>query len=117
MGTSNELYCYKSVYYLFNIDADYPANYVLSDDGNTFTTLLEGYPLKAFEPYLLFDTSYFDLSAYDKILLNAGDNDIITGISSVKGGQDEVIYNVAGQRLNKKQRGINIVNGKKVLVK
>ncbi|MBQ7527116.1 MAG: choice-of-anchor J domain-containing protein [Bacteroidaceae bacterium] len=116
LGTSHELYCYKSLYYLFNTDTDYPANYVLSDDGNTFTTLLEGYPLKAFEPYLYFDTS-FDPSAYDKILLNAGDNDIITGISSVKGGQDEVIYNVAGQRLNKKQRGINIVNGKKVLVK
>jgi hypothetical protein len=28
---------------------------------------------------------------------------------------DEPIYNVAGQRLNKMQKGINIVNGKKIL--
>lgn len=27
------------------------------------------------------------------------------------------IFNVAGQRMNKLQRGINIVNGKKVLIK
>ena len=30
---------------------------------------------------------------------------------------EEAIYNVAGQRLNKVQKGINIVNGKKVMVK
>jgi len=30
---------------------------------------------------------------------------------------DEVIYNVSGQRLNTPQRGVNIINGKKVFVK
>ena len=30
-------------------------------------------------------------------------------------GQGEAIYNVAGQRISKMQKGINIVNGKKVL--
>ena len=31
--------------------------------------------------------------------------------------EEEAIYNVAGQRLNKMQKGINIRNGKKVLIK
>ena len=45
--------------------------------------------------------------------------EVATGISLTpalsKG--EEVIYNVAGQRLQQMQRGINIVNGKKVMVK
>ena len=42
-----------------------------------------------------------------------------TGIEEVKNGQmtNEVIYNLNGQRLNKLQKGVNIVNGHKVLVK
>ena len=43
-----------------------------------------------------------------------GDNS--TGIKSVETmATDGAIYNVAGQRLSKMQKGINIVNGKKVL--
>lgn len=41
--------------------------------------------------------------------------DAIDGINSVI--EDAEIYNIAGQRMNKLQRGVNIVNGKKVLVK
>ncbi len=42
--------------------------------------------------------------------------DDATGISSVEAGNgNETIYNVAGQRLNKAQKGVNIVNGKKIL--
>lgn len=44
-----------------------------------------------------------------------------TGIADMEGGIEKIenieIYNLAGQRLNKMQKGINIVNGKKVLVK
>ena len=45
------------------------------------------------------------------------DGDGATGIENlnVKANLNEPIYNVAGQRLNKMQRGINIINGKKVL--
>ncbi len=42
--------------------------------------------------------------------------DVITGVSPL--GETEegtVIYNLAGQRLQKMQRGINIIGGKKVL--
>ena len=49
------------------------------------------------------------------------DNGDETGINDIQNGQvimnGDVIYNVAGQRLNQLQRGVNIVNGKKVLVK
>ncbi len=40
-----------------------------------------------------------------------------TGINEVEFNfnDDEVIYNLAGQRINKMQRGINIINGKKIL--
>lgn len=38
-------------------------------------------------------------------------------ISTVGKQQDEAIYNLAGQRLSKMQRGINIINGKKYIRK
>ena len=42
-----------------------------------------------------------------------------TGISTIDNGQlaidNEPIYNLAGQRISKMQKGINIVNGKKIL--
>jgi hypothetical protein len=43
--------------------------------------------------------------------------DDATGIANVEKNVEEngLIYNVAGQRLNKMQKGINIVNGKKIL--
>ncbi len=42
-------------------------------------------------------------------------NDEATGISNVNVNENGAIYNLAGQRLNKMQKGINIINGKKVL--
>ena len=47
------------------------------------------------------------------------DGGIVTSISSVDGAVDanEAVYNLAGQRVNKVQKGLYIVNGKKVLVK
>jgi hypothetical protein len=44
-------------------------------------------------------------------------DDDVTGIVSTPGETEEgtTIYNLSGQRLNKIQKGINIVNGKKVL--
>lgn len=48
-----------------------------------------------------------------------GHNGETTGIENVFNGKngETVIYNTAGQRINKLQKGINIVNGHKVLVK
>ena len=46
-------------------------------------------------------------------------NDIVDGIKAVETTETEskAIYNLAGQRVSKMQKGIYIVNGKKVLVK
>ena len=47
------------------------------------------------------------------------EEDDATGISLMEDGrsqmEDGAIYNIAGQRINKMQKGINIVNGKKIL--
>ena len=49
------------------------------------------------------------------------EEDDATGISLMEDGrskmEDGAIYNVAGQRISKMQKGINIVNGKKIAVK
>ena len=64
--------------------------------------------------------AYFKLTDSNDIktfLLNFGEDDA-TGFA-IDNGQliidNETIYNVAGQRLNKMQKGINIVNGRKIL--
>lgn len=46
-----------------------------------------------------------------------GDATAIQTISNALQSENREIYNLAGQRLNSLQRGVNIVNGKKVLVK
>ncbi len=38
----------------------------------------------------------------------------IAGVENIK-AQDDVIYNTAGQRISKLQKGVNIVNGKKIM--
>ena len=46
------------------------------------------------------------------------EEDGATSIQTIDNGQqttEGVIYNIAGQRLQKKQKGINIINGKKIL--
>lgn len=50
--------------------------------------------------------------------LDFGD-DTPTAINAVEAAQNEnaEIYNLAGQRMSKTQKGVNIINGKKVLVK
>ena len=44
-------------------------------------------------------------------------NGVTTGISNIKAEtiNDGAVYNVAGQRVNKLSKGINIVNGKKIV--
>ena len=49
---------------------------------------------------------------------NQATQDLITGVASPKSSPEgnDFIYNLAGQRLSKPQKGINIVGGKKVLI-
>ncbi len=56
----------------------------------------------------------------ESIIVVFGEN-FTDGISEVQGSgfkvQDAAIYNVSGQRLSRLQKGVNIVSGKKILVK
>ena len=109
------MYFEYALYYEFYCDVDYPNNLYVSDFGRQLKELYESCWLYAFQPFFFYDG---DLTGIDQILVNTGDNDYVTGIGSVESETgDEIIYNVAGQRLAKKQKGVNIVNGKKILVK
>lgn len=51
-------------------------------------------------------------------IINFDETDGIEDVRSlIEDGRETGIYNVAGQRLQKIQRGVNIVNGKKVIIK
>ena len=95
-------------------DGDYDSYLRLTGStGIDLQFILTGDYLQAFEPYFYFFTS---ANAYDEVILNTGD--LITGLKTTDNSQQTTeIYNLAGMRLAKKQKGINIVNGKKVLVK
>ena len=105
-------------YDAYTVSSDFPDVYGTSGDAATgLVPMMEGYQHKAFEPEVYVSVSLLP-SSETPVVLNTGDNDLITGISLLKNETDnDVIYNVAGQRLSKTQKGINIVNGKKILVK
>lgn len=98
--------------------ADIPAgSYVLAYEKSTgkqgFFKTVETVTCPQFKCYLTVPTTqtanalYFD---------NSG---VSTSIEDIFNGKSDkvVIYNIAGQRINKLQKGVNIVNGQKVLVK
>ncbi len=89
LGTQNKLY--------------YP-------DGTTTNTI------RAFRAYFQVDLG--EATGVKSFVLNFGDDDDATAIKTIGNIQqttDGAIYNLAGQRLNKMQKGINIINGIKVL--
>jgi len=63
--------------------------------------------------------AYFQKKASGDVKANLFIDGIATRINDVNGigDEEEDVFNLAGQRLNKAQRGVNIINGKKVLVK
>ena len=55
-------------------------------------------------------------SSVKAYIFDFDDDDDPTSLSSISSPEGkESIYNLAGQRLNKAQKGINIINGKKIL--
>ena len=80
---------------------------------------------------LIFDNDksiQFDFNDYEGAVRKEGptildfimrnlDEDSIEQIPESQFGKDNVIYNLAGQRLVKMQKGINIVNGKKIFIR
>ena len=56
-------------------------------------------------------------SAVQALRITRGDEEGTTGIESVELGEELVIFDLAGRRVEKMEKGIYIVNGKKVVVK
>ena len=75
------------------------------------------YKLRAFRGYFEVNDVSSEIKAFE---MNFEDEDDPTGIKtiySVQSPMNDAIYNLAGQRMGKMQKGINIVNGKKVFIK
>ena len=101
----------------YSIDEDVPGLYYVTG-GPILTPIVPGITLHAFEPRFWFDMTSIYYCDTEYFILNTGEGlDWITGLKSIEDEKQTVIYNVAGQRLNKTQKGVNIVNGRKVMVK
>ena len=80
--------------------------YIVTSDGS-IVKVGEDIGLKGFR-------AYFDLPA-GTVVEAFNFEDFETGLKDFKNLKDLKIYNLAGQRLGKMQKGINIINGKKIL--
>ncbi len=83
-------------------------------------TLTEGEPLTiGLRKSAKIDSDWLIYDDFELLYLSGEKfKEVVTGVSEVKTATSNgVIYNVAGQRLNSLQKGINIVDGKKIYVK
>ena len=73
----------------------------------------------AFECYLVVDPNLNEWPEPIVMHTDGSIDELIDGIGDIKGqtATDGLIYNVAGQRLMKMQKGLNIVGNKKILIK
>ena len=79
------------------------------DDTVGFYRVEEGTAIAAGKAY------YQSTSGVKAFYFANGDATSIQTIDNAQKTTEDAIYNIAGQRLNKVQKGINIINGKKVL--
>ena len=93
-------------------------SYILSKYNNVLGFYqVEGNNVKACPKYKCYLTVTSDEASPTRAFFFTGDGEV-TGIEAIFGNTEKpVIYNTAGQRLNSLQKGVNIVNGHKVLVK
>ncbi|MBO7119057.1 MAG: hypothetical protein J6W03_01905, partial [Bacteroidaceae bacterium] len=109
------------MYGVYNYDYGYTADNYYIFDGNIRLGRLNrqtDQAIDGFSCYVRIDPSLN--TGKDGIGLNFDGNmfDILTGVEKVETAEEPAaIYNTAGQRLNKMQKGVNIVGDKKVLVK
>lgn len=103
--------------------AETGVNYVLGKDATNSNRIgfyhvnNENFALNANRAYLKLDGSGDPAHVKGYVISFDFDDDDATGVTSPleETGEGASIYNLSGQRLNKMQKGINIVNGKKVL--
>lgn len=89
--------------------------YILSygQNGLGFYRYASGKALSAHKAYF----TYANNARPFVMVFNDGEETAIKQIENEKWKIENSIYNLSGQRLNKLQKGINIVNGKKVIIK
>ena len=93
--------------------------YLLNEDGTAFEYITKLTGLSAFTPYFISKLSEEEQPA-SIVLPEIPVSEDPTGINRVNGERfmdNGSVYNLAGQRVNKMQRGIYIVNGKKEVLK
>ena len=95
-----------------SVTGDASTIYVLANKSNGvgFYRMASGQKIPKGKAYLVISNGIKEFYGFD--------DDEETGIKTIDNGQltmDNEIYNLAGQRLSKMQKGINIVNGKKIL--
>jgi hypothetical protein len=90
--------------------------YVLNEDGTAFEYTTTNKTLSAMEPYFTTKLSE-DLRLQSIVLpeIPVNNNEDPTGIKVIKSYMSECIYNIAGQRISRPVKGVNIINGKKIL--
>lgn len=99
-------------------NSDGSKNYILNkpSDKNVGFFLAAGKKVGANKAYLKVPAGVSAVKSFAEVF--GGETD---GVEAIENGQwtidNAVIYNLAGQRLQKLQRGVNIVGGKKVVVK
>ena len=95
------------------------ANSFRGTDGELLGLTLDGFATDDIRmDNIHFVTTRGDDIAFDDLDLNYGNEGVATGIvSTAKEKESGTIYNLNGQRLIVPQKGLNIVNGKKVVVK
>ena len=96
-----------------------PDMFYLGDESPILTKTDTSIQLHAFEGiFFIFSMVQSEASVF---VLNTGyEDELITGIENVNdnlNANDDAIYNVAGQRLTGTQKGVNIMRGKKIMVK
>lgn len=69
--------------------------------------------INAYRAYLNVETA----SAAKALTISFGNPTAVDAVKALTEGEDAVIYDLSGKRLSKLQRGVNIVNGVKVIVK
>ena len=114
---------YFSGQYYYEKYSPYEYDYTLLYHLDGSTILSHGdVEIPAFSGYFWIDDEI--LQQCDTFVLNTGTDDTMTGVSLAGEEREPSIYeqgstivNLAGQRIGRLQKGINIVNGRKVLVK
>ena len=104
----------ENLTYDANAEYDYYMLALNSSNNVQFTKLTSG-TIAAGKAYLVLDNSSINVKALNVVI-----NDESTGIQTVQNSElkgSGEYYNLSGQRVATPQKGLYIVNGKKVLVK